>query len=616
MSGNGIQHFIHQLEEGRFGPLLKGLCLSVFCLAIVAFMLVDPLGWRMFKGLSHPHAMEQAAIAREISRGEGLTTKVIRPLAIAELEKNKKSTYKEEGRIADTYHAPLWPTTLAPFFKLFEKSMTINPGGRLDHSKMVYYGDRVVLLVSVALFYLGLFLTFRTVRRLFDSTIAWVVTLTTLLCMTFWQYAMSGLPQMLLFFLLSGTLYTLVRAMTSRAAGGPVLRWLALASVGFGLLALTHALTIWLFAGALVFCVFYFKPRWRTALTMLVIFLALFSPWLVRNYQVSGNALGLGWYANLYGSHGDEFSLMRRETPPDLMPPVHQMRAKLQNNVMDQFQRLSVFWGGVVIVPFFFLALLHPFKRPETAAFRWLLLILFGAAVLGMAFVGIWERMTPVISTNLHVLLIPFLAAYGMALLLILVSRSSINSPWLRRGVIGGVIAVSILPLYHFFSLPNRMPFHWPPYTPPITAQLNGWVKEGELLASDAPWAVAWYADRRTLWLPNSLKRLEAMHDYKELGAPFAGVYLTPVSGNQSMFELLRGPYKEWAPLWLSMMTRSLNLGSFPFREILPLPMEGQVVFFSDWKRWNPEDVEAAAQSLLEGEEGEEKESPEGEAQK
>ena len=39
-----------------------------------------------FKGLSAPRGMEQAQIGREIARGNGYTTKVIRPVALAQMK--------------------------------------------------------------------------------------------------------------------------------------------------------------------------------------------------------------------------------------------------------------------------------------------------------------------------------------------------------------------------------------------------------------------------------------------------------------------------------------------------------------------------------------------------
>ena len=44
----------------------------------------------LFRGLNSPQAMDQAQIAREIARGNGFTTKMIRPVAYYQAEKAEK----------------------------------------------------------------------------------------------------------------------------------------------------------------------------------------------------------------------------------------------------------------------------------------------------------------------------------------------------------------------------------------------------------------------------------------------------------------------------------------------------------------------------------------------
>ena len=98
---------------------------------------------------------------------------------------------------------------------------------------------------------------------------------------------------MLLLFLFCLTTYFLLRAVQAQYGGGAVGVWLALAGVGFGLLALSHALTIWIFVGALLYSVFFFRPRGWAAFIMLVPFVVLYTPWLLRNYLVCGQPGGV-----------------------------------------------------------------------------------------------------------------------------------------------------------------------------------------------------------------------------------------------------------------------------------------------------------------------------------
>ena len=82
-SSSDVQGFIHSLEQGNLAPLIRG---SVISVVIVAVALIY-LGWK-FHGFLAPEAMDQAQVAREISRGHGWSTQFIRPLAVWQIEKN------------------------------------------------------------------------------------------------------------------------------------------------------------------------------------------------------------------------------------------------------------------------------------------------------------------------------------------------------------------------------------------------------------------------------------------------------------------------------------------------------------------------------------------------
>ena len=177
---------------------------------------------------------------------------------------------------------------------------------------LVYAGDKAIVIMSMLLFVVSVAVLFFIARRLFDERLAQLGCGLVLLCDAIWQYSLSGLPQMLLLFLFNATVYALVRAIEAKYAGGRVGLWLAVVGVGFGLLALTHALTIWMFVGALIFCVFFFPPRGWAAAIVLTIFMIVYAPWLVRNYIVCGNPAGVAVYSVLDGLGHSEAGWMRR----------------------------------------------------------------------------------------------------------------------------------------------------------------------------------------------------------------------------------------------------------------------------------------------------------------
>ncbi len=580
-----VQNLIHRLEEGKWAKWVRLSALIAICIAAMIAFIFDPMFWGLFRGLSHPKAMEQAQIAREIASGNGFTTRVIRPVAMAQITKlfqEQGDTPEARAEIAaklkyDTYHAPLWPATLAPFLKLLESKWV------MTGKTMTYHLDKMIIAVSIVLFYASVLVNFFTIRRLFDAQLAILVSGLLLLCNVFWSFAVSGLPQMQMLFFFSLAVYTLLRAFEAREAKASPLRWLLATAFFFGLLALVHPITLWAFGGALLISLIYFRPRIMTGLAMVAIVFVMITPWMVRNYRICGNPLGVAGYSMLYQVRGTEGSIMRSMETDSLKASPQHFRPKVQNGIHDQFSNLYESLGGILVAPLFFIALMHLFRKPETRAMKWALFTMWLSALFGMALAGSDDGSSPVAANNIHLLFIPLFTAYGLGFVLVLWNRREVKIPYLRTVFIGMIYVVSALPLFNFFTATTKIPFWWPPYAPPSIARLHDWTEDKEVIASDMPWAVAWYAGRTSIWIPGRLKDFIELHDYARLQQPIAGLFLTPITGNAGfMSELLKGEYKDWAPLVL----RSNNVSGFPFNKILPMEIRGECVFFSDRVRW------------------------------
>jgi hypothetical protein len=134
-----------------------------------------------------------------------------------------------------------------------------------------------------------------------------------------------------------------------------------------------------------------------------------------------------------------------------------------------------------------------------------------------------------------------------------------------------------------FGFLPGNSPIQFPPYLPQFMQLFASWTKPNEIIASDMPWAVAWYSDRRSLWLPAKLKTLTEYYDLQTLGAPIAGIYLAPVSRDLGFAsQISNGEYKDWLPL---ILPDSKALEHFPLRHVVGVA-NVQCLFFSDRPRW------------------------------
>ncbi|MBA3960444.1 MAG: glycosyltransferase family 39 protein [Chthoniobacterales bacterium] len=569
-SANAIQRLIHGLEMGGAAVWVRRALTALAILALALFYLVHE-----FRGLASSQGMDQAQIGRELLHGHGWATKFARPLAIGQAQRHGKNPAAKVW--VDTYNAPLPPLVDAIAL------LTVKARLKMTPSDVIYAGDRAIAAMSILLFLAAVTVLFFTARRLFDQRLALLSCGLVLVCDTLWQYTLSGLPQMLLLFLFNLTIYLLVRAIEAQSEGRSVGLWLAAAGVGFGLLALSNALTIWIFLPALAFCGFYFRPRIWAALLVLLPFVLLYTPWLIRNYLVSGNPAGLAFYA-LFDKIGMSEAAHMRHTAVNFSGmSLRFWSDKISGNIVDQLGGILRYLGGSVVALFFFATLLHPFRRVETAAMRWLVLVMWCGALAGMAVYGIPEEQG-MAANQLHLLFIPVMTAFGLAFLLVQWQRFGIEYRVARIGFLTLLFLICGIPILvtAFFSS-SRQSIRWPPYLPPYIAVIGGWMQPNEITATDMPWAVAWYADRRALWLPDTVQSYVEDSDYNVLGSPINGLYLTPISGSQnSLHDILKGDYRDWA----SVILRSVDLQKFPLKwATLVLGLDNECVFFSDHDR-------------------------------
>lgn len=569
-----VQSVVHKLEEGGWVPWVK---LAVLIGAIVFTINLWFFRDAGFRGLNHEKAIEQAQIAREIARGNGFTTKVIRPAALWLFDKNKGAFPLDKQ--PDIYHAPLNPWVNSWFLRLVKDSwpMTVKD--------IQYTPDKIIAGAGLLFFLLSVLVNYFIACRLFDQRLALFGVGLMLLCQRFWDFALIGLPQMTMLLLFSCAIYTLVRAVENQCEGRSTLGWLAATGLFFGLLALTHGLTMWIFAGLFVVALIFFRPIARGALLMLAVFLLCYSPWLVRNYMVSGTPVGLGWYSGLAGIRGSESAVMRSmEVKIDDVNP-RLFRRKIQTQTIAQLGSLYDYLGSVVVAPVFFVALLHIFKRRGTGVFRWFTLGMWISAVVGMSVFGLMEE-SGLHANDLHVLFIPLMSCYGTALVLVMWSRIQLHIRFVQFAFFTVLYTISALPFINqFLELvgPPGMRVAWPPYYPPFIAIFNSWTEEKEIICSDMPWAVAWYADRKSLWLPMSVTKFLELNDYGQLNGQIVGLHLTPVSGYRPYrSEIASGEYMQWGQFIIGNAT----LRDFPLKYFTPLPVNGDCVFYSDRDRW------------------------------
>jgi 4-amino-4-deoxy-L-arabinose transferase-like glycosyltransferase len=564
-----VQELIHRVESGAWqGALLKLLFAAAVAGLAAVYLLVN------FRGLESETAMDQAQVGRQIAAGAGYTTLYVRPLAIWQFRSHLDEL--PVGAPPDIYNFPLNPVLNAVVLRPIKRWW---PMSRTD---IIYVGDLAIAATGILLFLASTIVIFFLVRELFDPRIAWLTAGLMLVTDLLWKFSTSGLPQMLVFFLFGIALWLIHRAILARedAQAGRMLALLAGTGFVFGLMTLAHPLTSWLFAGFLAFVFLWFQPRAFSGLLIFFVYAAVISPWLVRNYLVCGNPFGLAPFSMLEGTGSSEYAAMSTVTPD--LSAFGAVRGKLRSGVMDQFEQLFAYLGHNIAGAAFFLSLLHIFKRRATGLLRWAVLAMWVSAVLGMA---VFSPRGAVSHNQLHIIFLPLFIAYGTAFLLVLWGRMNLRFPKARTAFVTGVFLFSAIPMAVNLlgSPPGRVA--WPPYVAPFINAVSNWMEPNEVICSDMPWATAWYGGRLSLLLPATIPQFITIHDYKYLGGPVNGLYLTPVSGNRPFLsQIAKGDYGAWA----SFIMRTADLSRFPLQYFTPLPIDNECVFYSNRDRWTP----------------------------
>ena len=562
------QDFIHSLEQGRLAKWV------IFFVIIILFALGE--GWFVFwhfRGLSEAKGMDQAQIAREIASGDGFSTKNITPLAYAMFK--KKGAFPL-AKTPDIYEAPLNPMINSVFLGLVKKHWAYT------EKDLLYVPDQVIASLSIVFLGLGIAVNFLTASRVFDSRIAGLATGLVIVCNRLWEFTTTGLPQLLMFFIFSCALYVLFRAIEARRQEKPVLGWLSMVAFLFGLLALAHALAIWIFVGLLVFTLYYFVPRGQAAVVMLAIFMVVYAPWLARNYKVCGNPFGLGYLSVIGTMDGSESDRMRSQDTSTTGLGLGALRSQMRAEFIKQTSGIYGYLGGNPMAPVFFVTLLYVFKRKEAGDLLWCVFLMLLFAFCGMCISGADSP------NDLYILFTPVVTLYGFAYVMMLWARLEFNIPILRYIFIFFIYLIAAVPLLANImnAMPTGMP-NWPPYSPSGIAYINKWTLPNEIVASDQPWAVAWYGNRKSLLIPGTMDDFLNFCDWTEFSDDMEALYLTPITGDQKFVsEVIKGGSKDWAPY----VSRSVNYmkSEFPFHYLVALPSDNECSFYAKNNRWAP----------------------------
>ena len=286
------------------------------------------------------------------------------------------------------------------------------------------------------------------------------------------------LPTLLLLVIFLGLVWCLVSVGELAGAANPNLRRRFLLALAAGLLAGLGMLTRYSFGWVMVPVVIYlvtFGGTRRTGLSVgaFLAFAAAVTPWLVRNFAVSGTLFGTAGYAVMEGTGAFPGTKLMQSLNPDLVDANYFLAtiypAKLLVNLRAIFQDELFHWSGGWICILFLAGLLLGLRNTLARRLRYFTMLCLGVFILVAALGRTqWTLISPEMNTeNPLVLLTPLVAIFGVAFFLTLLNQMNLPSFQARLAVVGLVAVLMCQPLIMTLLPPRISPIAYPPYYPP-----------------------------------------------------------------------------------------------------------------------------------------------------
>jgi hypothetical protein len=501
----------------------------------------------------------------------------------------------------DLANPPVYPLVLAGAMKampkVFKTQGKSSWGGRVT---AWYKSDFVISLFNQALFLVLIIAVFFWARRLFDPAVAWLSAVLLLGSELFWRFTVSGLSTMLLMLIFMALVWflTLIESEAAEPKWGAKGLLLPAALVGacVGIGALTRYSFGWLIVPVVAFLVLFGgTKRFTLALLVLVVFVGLMTPWLLRNYKISGMPFGTASFAILESTDLFPENRLERTLEPDFSTfhlGIIWKKFVLNSReiVHTELPRL----GGTWLTAFFLVGLLLPFRKPALSRVRHFLLmcLLILAVVQAFGRTQLSADSPEINSENLLVLVAPLVLVYGVSLFFLLLDQLALPEREWRYAVIGAFSLVACLPLLLAFLPPRRPPIDYPFYTPQHVEVLANWLKEQELTMTDVPWEMAWYGQRQAVWVtlravpdpsdPSTHEDFFTINDYMK---PISILFLTPRTTDARFLSQWARAGQGWGNFMLEVLVRKNVPNYFPLGHALGAWWPEELVL-SDRARW------------------------------
>jgi len=128
--------------------------------------------------------------------------------------------------------------------------------------------------------------------------------------------------------------------------------------------------------------------------------------------------------------------------------------------------------------------------------------------------------------------------------------------------------------------LPPMTTSPYPPYDGGVAAAVGNVFRDDEIVASDIPWAVAWYGGRTAVWTPFDRDDFLAIND--NIRGGIAGVYLTQATPqSQTVTETWAGNQRFWTRMYQPPQLWNPPDAQFPLQTWRPMTPDGMQVLLS-----------------------------------
>ncbi|MGQ9696370.1 MAG: ArnT family glycosyltransferase [Armatimonadota bacterium] len=469
-----------------------------------------------FQGLVLAEAMDDAQLARNIANGRGFVTSVVSPLGT--------NFGRDLMNHTDLTHAPLFPVISAAMF------------GALGAK------DSALALTSAVFFLLTIPLVYLLALRVFGRRTAFVSTLLYIVGERMIQYALSGTSITLLGFLVTATALALHRCYVTEAdpnVRSSGLRACAVVGILIGLCYLTDyafalaALPIGIYLGLS-------RPRRRAAsvLAFATAFILTAGPWMLRNYKITGHPVaGLRTYELVMNTGKfPAFTVYRSAEAKPILELLSgnggQVAKKWLAGVQAMYDQVPLLAGGW-ITALFLAGLLHVFRRQGADGLR--------AALLAMLAVVILMSLLLTPRVDLLVPFVPFATVLAAAFLMHMLNILRLT-PAGRTAAVTAVVLIAAFPTVVNITTPSPVSRD---IGMPVLMALRNQVPRQTVVATDVPWAVAWYSRQTCVWLPKSEDDFTAIDKLGRVST----IYLSPT--------LARYPQTEAVGDWLGLQRRA-----------------------------------------------------------